>query len=39
MLSYPLNIFDSRRNTKEEKELYKKLVVKLKSLIENWGGL
>lgn len=39
MLSYPLNIFDSKRNTKEEKKLYKKLVAKLKSLIENWGGL
>jgi hypothetical protein len=39
MLSYPLNIFDSKRNTKEEKKLYKRLVAKLKSLIENWGGL
>jgi hypothetical protein len=39
MLSYPLNIFDSKRNTKEEKKLYKKLVTKLKSLIENWGEL
>jgi len=39
MLSYPLNIFDSKRNTKEEKKLYKKLVAKFKSLIKNWGGL
>jgi hypothetical protein len=39
MLSYPLNIFDSKRNTKEEKKLYKKLVAKFKSLIENWGRL
>lgn len=39
MLSYPLNIFDSKRNTKEEKKLYKRLVAKFKSLIENWGGL
>ena len=39
MLRYPLNIFDSKRNTKEEKKLYKKLVAKFKSLIENWGGL
>jgi len=39
MLSYPLNIFNSKRNTKEEKKLYKRLVAKLKSLIENWGGL
>lgn len=39
MLSYPLNIFDSKRNTEEEKKIYKKLVAKFKSLIENWGGL
>ena len=39
MLRCPLNIFDSKRNTKEEKKLYKKLVAKFKSLIENWGGL
>ena len=39
MLRYPLNIFDSKRNTKKEKKLYKKLVAKFKSLIENWGGL
>lgn len=39
MLSYPLNIFDSKRNTKEEKKLYKRLVAKFKSLMENWGGL
>jgi hypothetical protein len=39
MLSYPLNIFDSKRNTKEEKKLYKRLVAKFKSLIENWGEL
>jgi len=39
MLSYPLNIFDSKRNTEEEKKLYKRLVAKFKSLIENWGGL
>lgn len=39
MLRYPLNIFDSKRNTKEEKKLYRKLVAKFKSLIENWGGL
>jgi hypothetical protein len=39
MLSYPLNIFDTKRNTKEEKKLYKKLVAKFKSLIDNWGGL
>ena len=39
MLSYPLNIFDSKRNTKEEKKLYNKLVAKFKSLIGNWGGL
>lgn len=39
MLRYPLNIFDSKRNTEEEKKLYKKLVAKFKSLIENWGGL
>ncbi|MGZ7050390.1 MAG: transposase [Methanobacterium sp.] len=39
MLRYPLNIFDSKRNTKEEKKLYKRLVAKFKSLIENWGGL
>ena len=39
MLRYPLNIFDSKRNTKEEKRLYNRLVAKFKSLIENWGGL
>ncbi len=39
MLSYPLNIFDSKRNTKKEKKLYKRLVAKFKSLMENWGGL
>jgi hypothetical protein len=39
MLRYPLNIFDSKRNTEEEKKLYKKLVTKFKSLIENWGEL
>ncbi|AKB52582.1 hypothetical protein MSBRW_3329 [Methanosarcina barkeri str. Wiesmoor] len=39
MLSYPLNIFDSKRNTEEEKKLYGKLVVKFKSLIEKWGEL
>jgi hypothetical protein len=39
MLSYPLNIFDSKRNTKEEKKLYKRLVAKFKSLMENWGEL
>lgn len=39
MLRYPLNIFDSKRNTKEEKKLYKKLVANFKYLIENWGGL
>jgi hypothetical protein len=39
MLSYPLNIFDSKRNTKEERKLYKRLVAKFKSLMENWGEL
>jgi hypothetical protein len=39
MLSYPLNIFDSKRNTNEEKKIYKRLVTKFKSLMENWGGL
>lgn len=39
MLRYPLNIFDSKRNTEEEKKLYKKLVAKFRSLIDNWGGL
>jgi hypothetical protein len=39
MLRYPLNIFDSKRNKEEEKKLYKKLVAKFKSLMENWGGL
>jgi Transposase DDE domain len=39
MLSYPLNIFDSKRNTEEEKKLYKRLVAKFISLIENWGRL
>jgi len=39
MLSYPLSIFDSKRNTEEEMKLYKRLVTKFKSLIENWGGL
>jgi Transposase DDE domain len=39
MLRYPLNIFDSKRNTKEEKKLFKRLVAKFKSLIDNWGGL
>jgi hypothetical protein len=39
MLRYPLNIFDSKRNKEEEKKLYKKLVAKFNSLIENWGGL
>ena len=39
MFRYPLNIFDSKRNTKEEKKIFKKLVAKFKSLIENWGGL
>jgi len=39
MLSYPLNIFNSKRKMKEEKKIYKKLVTKFKSLIENWGGL
>lgn len=29
VLSYPLNIFDSKRNTKEEKKLYEKLVESL----------
>lgn len=39
MLSYPLNIFDSKRNTKNEKQLFKKLTAKFKSLIENWEEL
>jgi len=39
MLSYPLNIFDSKRNTNEEKKIYKRLLTKFKSLMENWGGL
>ena len=39
MLSYPLNIFDSKRNTKKEKKLYKRLLAKFKYLMENWGGL
>lgn len=39
MLSYPLNIFDSKRNTKNEKKLFKKLATKFKSLIENWEEL
>jgi hypothetical protein len=39
MLSYPLNIFDSKRNTNEEKKLYKRLVTKFKSLMENRGDL
>jgi len=34
-----LVIFDSKRNTKEEKKLYEKLVTKFKSLIENCRGL
>ncbi len=39
MLSYPLNIFNSKRNTEEEKKIYKRLVAKFKALMENWGGL
>jgi len=39
MLSYPLNIFDSKRNTEKEKKLYKRLVTKFKSLIKNWKEL
>jgi hypothetical protein len=39
MLSYPLNIFDSKRNSKNEKQLFKKLAAKFKSLIENWEEL
>jgi hypothetical protein len=39
MLSYPLNIYDSKRNTEDEKKLYKRLVAKFKTLIENWGEL
>lgn len=39
MLSYPLNIFDSKRNTEDEKKIFKRLVAKFKSLIENWGEL
>jgi hypothetical protein len=39
ILSYPLNIFDSKRNTEEEKKIYKRLVTKFKVLMENWGGL
>jgi hypothetical protein len=39
MLSYPLNIFDSKRNTKNEKKLFKKLTIKFKSVIENWEEL
>ena len=39
MLSYPLNIFDSKRNTKNEKHLFKKLAAKFKYLIKNWEEL
>ncbi|MGA9188699.1 MAG: transposase [Methanosarcina sp.] len=39
MLSYPLNIFDSKRNTKEEKKLYKRPMAKFKALMENWRRL
>jgi hypothetical protein len=39
MLSYPLNIFDSKRNTENEKKLFKRLVTKFKSLIKNWKEL
>ena len=39
MLCYPLNIFDSKRNTENEKKLFKRLVAKFKSLIKNWKEL
>jgi len=39
MLSYPLNIFDSKRNTKNEKKLFKKLVAKFTYLIKDWEEL
>lgn len=38
MLSCSLNISDFKRNAKEEKKLYRRLVVNL-SLRSNWGEL
>lgn len=39
MLSYPLHIFDSKKNVKKEMEIYRIIVAKLFSLLENWIGL
>ncbi|TFH47386.1 MAG: IS4/IS5 family transposase [ANME-2 cluster archaeon] len=39
MLSYPLVIFDSKKDTEIEKRIYEKLVSKFKSLIKSWREL
>ncbi len=39
MLSYPLQIFDSKKDTEMEKRIYEKLVSKFKSLIKSWREL
>jgi hypothetical protein len=36
MLRYPLKIFDSRRDTKNEIKLYKEIIAKFKDLISRW---
>jgi hypothetical protein len=37
MLRYPLKIFDSRRDTKNEINLYKEIIAKFKGLISKWN--
>lgn len=39
MISYPLNIFDAKRDTEKEKKIYKDLFSKFKSLIKRWKEL
>ena len=39
MLSYPLQIFDSKKNVGKEMEIYRKIVSKLTSCLENWTDL
>lgn len=39
MLSYPLHIFGSKKNVEKEMDIYRKMVAKLASLLENWTDL
>ncbi len=36
MITYPLKIFDSKRDTKQEIAIYKRIIAKFKELISDW---